>query len=45
VIAEPEFEGATQIITTSVPKIAVVGAAGTLGTLVGITVPSLLTKE
>ena len=38
VIAEPPSAGAVQLITTLLPEIAVVGAAGVLGT-VGRTAP------
>jgi hypothetical protein len=31
VIAEPPFKGATQVIKTLLPEIAVVGAAGAFG--------------
>jgi hypothetical protein len=37
-IAEPPSAGATQVIATSVPEIAVVGANGVVGT-VGSTAP------
>jgi hypothetical protein len=41
VIAEPPSEGATQVIVTSVPEIAVTGAAGAAGVFAGggITAP------
>jgi hypothetical protein len=35
VIAEPPSEGATQVIVTSVPEIAVTGAAGAAGVFAG----------
>ena len=38
VIAEPPFAGATQLITTLVPEIVVVGATGAKG-IVGIIAP------
>jgi uncharacterized membrane protein YqaE (UPF0057 family) len=40
VIEEPPFAGATQVITTLVPEIAVVGAAGALGGKVTVEVIS-----
>ena len=40
VIGEPTSAGATHLISTLLPKIVVVGAAGILGSIVGAPLPA-----